>query len=172
MNLDDTPAETARFPTSRRTALRTGALTVAGVVLALSGSGPAAGGGAGSAAADGPGAGAGDTRPEGATSRARMYAGDFYQGARFRVVSDPLAYRPETPVQEGEAFLADLYWNDHETRIVRYANTGERVLFFPALDAGVETGDRYRTGRIRSTRELAEGIVTVGFGPADDGTDR
>lgn len=127
--------------------MRTGALTVSGITLGLSGLGSETG----------------DARQDDAASSARMYASDFYPEARFRVVSDPLRYEPETPVQEGEAFIGTLYWSDHETRIVRYANTDERVLFFPPLDAEVGTGERYRTGRIRSTEELARGIVTVGF---------
>lgn len=99
--------------------------------------------------------------------RARTYANDFYPGARFRVVSDDVGYEPRVSVQEGESFLADLYWSDYETRIVRYANTEERVLFFPHVDAPVERGATYRSGRIRSAEELADGVVAVGFGPVD-----
>ena len=109
------------------------------------------------------------TAQDDAVTEARIYADDYHRNARFRVVSKPLDYVPEVQVQEGEAFLADLYWRGYETRIARYGNTRERVLFFPPTDAGVEQGRAYRTGEIRSTAELAEGIVTIGFRPADGG---
>lgn len=105
----------------------------------------------------------GSTTQQSGFRRARMYASDFYSGARFRVVSADFEYEPRVSVQEGESFLADLYWNDYETRIVRYANTEERVLFFPRSDAAVERGTTYRTGQIRSTEELADGVVAIGF---------
>lgn len=104
--------------------------------------------------------------------RARIYADDFYREARFQVVSDDLDYEPAVSLQEGEAFIEELYWNGYETRIIEYGNTRERVLFFPAEAAGVERGRPYRTGRIRSTEELAEGIVGVRFEPVGDGVGR
>lgn len=110
------------------------------------------------------GAGSATAQDAGET-RARIYASDYYPDARFRVVSKPLDYEPDVPVQEGEAFLEDLYWRGYETRIARYENTRERVLFFPPAAAAVERGRTYRTGEIRSTEELAGGIVTVGFRP-------
>ena len=122
--------------------------------------------------------GATDRRGNGTTQnseyRARIYASDLRPGALFRVVSGPIDYKPEVPVQEGEAFLEGLYWNDYGTRIIRYQNTGERVLFFPALDAPIDRGAPYRMGNVRSTDQLAEGIVGVGFGPvaSRDGTGR
>lgn len=101
--------------------------------------------------------------------RARIYRTDFYPGARFRVVSDTLDYRPNVQTPAGESFIADLYWNGYDTRIVRYGNTGERVLFFPPHEADVDRGDAYRFGQVRSTDELASGIVAVGVGQASDG---
>lgn len=101
--------------------------------------------------------------------RARMYVHDFYPGARFRVVSDALEYKPAVEVQEGEAFLEAQYWSDYGTRIVRYENTGERVLFFPPLNAGVEKGDVYHLGEIRSTETLAEGVLAVGIDRVETG---
>lgn len=95
--------------------------------------------------------------------RAKLYGNNVYPEARFRVVSDDLDYKPDVEVQEGEAFLGALYWNGYGTRIIRYANTGERVLFFPATT--VEKGRAYQISRIRSTNELPEQIVTVTFRP-------
>lgn len=129
---------------SRRAALQTGALTAAALALRL------------------PTVGA-TTATQEDEQLARVYAHDFYPGAEFQVVSDAIDYKPETPVQEGEAFLADLYWSDYETRIVRYENTNERVLFFAPESADVERGQTYQTGEIQSTHELADGVVGVTF---------
>ncbi|MGQ3414196.1 hypothetical protein [Natrinema versiforme] len=95
--------------------------------------------------------------------RARLYGSDWHPDARFRVVSRPLEYKPSVSVQEGESFLADLYWSGYETRVIRYENTRERVLFFPPAEADVDRNATYRTGAIRSTDELAEGVVTIEF---------
>lgn len=92
-----------------------------------------------------------------------MYGSDWHPNARFRVVSQSLEYKPAVSVQEGESFLADLYWSGYETRVIRYENARERVLFFPPAEADVDRDTTYRTGAIRSTDELAEGIVTVAF---------
>lgn len=130
-----------------------------------------AGGGAVALAAGGlldlSGTGRADQSDDATDRTARMYASDFYPDARFRVVSDSLDYRPETEMQAGEAFIAGLYWNDYDTRILAYENTGERALFFPPVDPGVERGAAYRTGEIRSTDEIPEGLVTVGFEPVE-----
>lgn len=150
MRQETTRTGTTRGLASRRSVLRTGALTVGGGLVGLLGTG------------------ASEDAEQGETeTTARMYASDFYPDARFRVVSESLRYKPETPVQEGEAFLSDLYWNGYGTRIVAYSNTDERVLFFPPVDAEVRFGNAYRTGDIRSTDELPEGIVTMGFRPVD-----
>lgn len=101
--------------------------------------------------------------------RARIYETDFRSGARFWVVSKPLDYKPHVPVQEGEAFLEDLYWNGYDTRIIHYEGTNRRVLFFPALDVPIERDAPYRMGRVRSADQLADGIVSVGFGPVENG---
>ena len=129
---------------SRRAAVQTGALTAAALAFGLPGVE-----GAPAAQQD--------------ETLARVYAHDFYPSARFEIVSEPLPYKPETPVQEGEAFLADFYWNGYETRVVRYENTNERVLLFVPESAGVERGQTHRMGEIRSTDELADGVVGVTF---------
>lgn len=129
---------------SRRAAVQAGALTAAALAFGLPGV-------------------EGVPTAQQDESLARVYAHDFYPSATFRVVSGPLDYTPETPVQEGEAFLADLYWNGYETRIVRYENTNERVLFFAPESAGVERGQIHRMGEIQSTDELADGVVGVTF---------
>ena len=129
---------------SRRAAVQAGALTAAALALGLPGV-----------------EGASATQQD--ESLARVYAHDFYPGAQFRVVSEPLPYKPETPVQEGEAFLAEFYWDSYETRVVRYENTNERVLFFVPESADIERGQTHQTGEIRSTDELADGVVGVTF---------
>ncbi|ELY97921.1 hypothetical protein [Natrialba asiatica] len=95
--------------------------------------------------------------------QARLYGNDFYPAARFRVVSSSLEYKPAVSVQEGETFLGDLYWSDYDTRLIRYENTQERVLFFPPFEADLDQETTYRTDRIQSTDELADGIVRIGF---------
>jgi hypothetical protein len=139
---------------TRRAALRTAALAAGGTVLGLLGADGAAGAPGGDAA----------------SFTARLYANDFHPNARVRVVSKPLEYVPTTEVQSGEAFISDMYWRGYETRVLRYANTGERVLFFPPTDAPVREGRAYRTGRIRSTEELDPGIVAVGLESVSDGS--
>ncbi|WP_232686897.1 hypothetical protein [Halobacterium zhouii] len=129
---------------SRRAAVQAGALTAAALAFGL------------------PGVRGASTEQE-ADALARIYASDFHPDARFEVVSNPLDYTPETPIQEGEAFLVDRYWRGYETRVIRYGNTNERVLFFVPESADVEPGQTYETGEIRSTDELAEGIVGVTF---------
>lgn len=141
MSPDD---DTAVASLSRRAAVQSAALTAAALALGLPGV-------------------EGRTASQDDESLARIYAHDFYPGAEFEVVSEPLPYRPETPVQEGEAFLADLYWNGYETYVVRYENTNERVLFFVPESADVERGQTYQTGEIQSTHELADGVVGVSF---------
>lgn len=105
--------------------------------------------------------------PPSAPYRARVFTSHVRPDARFTVVSDRLEYEPTVRVQEGEGFLAGLYWNDYGTRIVRYGTAGPFVPFFPHLDAPVVRGETYRMGAIRSTEELADDVVTVGFGPTD-----
>ena len=129
---------------SRRAAVQAGALTAAALAFGL------------------PGVEGAPVAQQDA-SLARVYTHDFYPDAAFQVVSEPLPYRPETPVQEGEAFLADFYWDSYETRIVRYENTNERVLFFAPESASVERGQTYQMGTIQSTDELADGVVGVTF---------
>ena len=158
MERDTHATDESNGPT-RRSVLETGALAAVGATLGLA---TRAGGTRRSQSDDG-------TVERGSRYAARIYASDFYPDARFRVVSGPLDYKPNVEVQEGEAFLEGLYWNDFGTRIIRYENTGERVLFFPALDAPIERGARYRTGRVRSADQLAEDVVSVGFGPVGNG---
>ena len=98
---------------------------------------------------------------------ARMFLDDVRPGARFVVVSEPLDYHPRREYQPGEAFLSDLYWNDFETRVVRYVNTGERVLFFPAKDAAVREGRRYALAGVTETDLRIAGLVRVRFRPVD-----
>ncbi|ELY87930.1 hypothetical protein C484_15994 [Natrialba taiwanensis DSM 12281] len=102
--------------------------------------------------------------------QARLYGNDFYPAARFRVVSSSLEYKPAVSVQEGETFLGDLYWSDYDTRLIRYENTQERVLFFPPFEADLDQETTYRTDRIQSTDELADGIVRIGFHRASSST--
>lgn len=96
---------------------------------------------------------------------ARIYIFDYYPNATFQMVSKPLAYKPKVHVQEGEAFLAEMYWSKYETRLIRYANTNKRVLFFPQIRTKVKMGDRYQTIKVRTTKELAEGIIGIEYEP-------
>ncbi len=96
---------------------------------------------------------------------ARLYAPDYFPDAIFTIESDPLAYKPTVKVQEGESFLEELYWRNYTTRVIRYANTGERVLFFPHKNARISKKNQYRLGKIQSTKELAKGIITTIYRP-------
>ncbi|MFH5801092.1 hypothetical protein [Haladaptatus sp. CMAA 1911] len=95
--------------------------------------------------------------------RARIYVFDYYPDATFQVASKPLAYKPTVRVQEGESFLSEMYWSKYETRIIRYENTNERVLCFPRKGDMIEAGKRYQMMRMKKTKELAKGIVSIEF---------
>lgn len=96
---------------------------------------------------------------------ARIYVFDYYPDATFRVVSKPLAYKPTVRVQEGESFLAEMYWSKYETRVIRYENTNKQVLCFPRKEEVVKAGNRYQMMRMRKTKELAKGIISIEFEP-------
>lgn len=90
-----------------------------------------------------------------------MQVSDAYPGARFRLVSEPLAYKPTIPVQEGEGFLSGMYWRGYETRVLEYENTNERTLCYLPQDATVDRDTTFQIAGIRSTAELDRTIVTV-----------
>lgn len=96
---------------------------------------------------------------------ARIHLNDFRPGARFRVVSGPLDYTPRFEIQEGEGFLVDQYWAGFGTRVLRYANTNGRVLFFPREDATVRRNRTYAFGDVRDADQLAPGVVAVRVNP-------
>ncbi len=97
--------------------------------------------------------------------RARIYVFDYYPDATFRVASKPLAYKPAVQVQEGESFLSEMYWSKYETRVIRYENTNKQVLFFPRKGGVVDTGDKCQMNRMKKTKELAKGIISIEFKP-------
>ena len=96
--------------------------------------------------------------------RARIYVLDYYPDATFQVASEPLAYKPTVQVQEGESFLAEMYWSKYETRVIRYENTNKQVLFFPRRGV-VKTGEKCQMKRMKETKELAKGIINIEFKP-------
>lgn len=140
----DADARPAATSASRRSVLRR-ALAAAGLLV----------GGAGDAAAGT------DDEPT-----ARIYLRDLSPGARFDVVSGPLDYEPRIDVQAGESFLVDLYWAGYETRVVRYANTRERVLCFPEQGVVAE-GQRYRFDDDYADTRLTTDLVEVGVERVD-----
>lgn len=139
---------------SRRTVLKRGALTATAVGLG----GAAVGGAAGQ-----------DESPQ--SMRALMYLDQVYPLSRFQVVSPSLEWTPEfenlpegvqTPVGE-----------NYDTRIAKYRNTDERVLFFPRSDAEIDRSVTYGLTNIRGFKtgdpeETLGRIVQVRFSPAED----
>jgi hypothetical protein len=95
--------------------------------------------------------------------RARIYVFDYYPDATFQVASEPLAYKPTVQVQEGESFLAEMYWSKYETRVIRYENTNKQVLFFPRVGRVVKTGKKYQMLRMKKTKELVKGMISIKF---------
>lgn len=92
---------------------------------------------------------------------ARVYPSSYYPGARFRVVSDPIDFEPHVDTQSGERFIADLFWNGYETRVLRYDNTGEYALVFPPADADISIGTAYVMGSVRKTIDRAGGLLAA-----------
>ena len=134
---------------SRRTILRR---TLAGGLALGAGTGRALGADSNAARAQGD-----QTRQ----FQALIFAGSFHPGARFEVTSDVLNYTPVVP--EGAAAFGD-----YNSRVIKYTNTNERALFFPANDAEVQRGDVYEfSGSIQPVNpELSDQVWQVTFGPA------
>lgn len=139
---------------SRRTVLKRGALTASALGLGSA----AAGGAAGQ-----------DESPQ--SMRALMYLDQVYPLSRFQVVSPSLEWTPEfenlpegvqTPVGES-----------YDTRILKYRNTDERVLFFPRSDAEIDRSVTYGLTNVRGfntgdPEETLGHVVQVRFSPAED----
>ncbi|WP_224332386.1 hypothetical protein [Haloprofundus halobius] len=117
---DESENTTDERESTRRTVLKTGALSAGGLALGLSATGGAA------AQTDG-------NQPR---YKALFQSNNFNPGARLRIVSGVVNY---TPQQTG--FTA---WSDYNTRIATYLNTNERFLVYPADDANIQQGQVYR----------------------------
>lgn len=130
--------------------MKKGALASGGLALGVTGIGSAA-------AQDGDGVN------YDAEYKALMYNWDFRPRARFRVVSDVLRYNPrEEGVTEGS------YWSEYNTRLIKYENTNEQVLFFPAHDAEVQKGQLYSLGRefsLFADDVDDSGVMSASFSP-------
>ena len=112
--------ETLTGDSSRRSVLKTGALTTAGLALT----------GVGSAAAQD-----GDV-VDGESDKALMFADEFNPNSRFVITSPVIRWNPN--VQE----VRDADWSEYNTRMIRYLNTGQRAQFFMAEDAEVPEFDQ------------------------------
>ena len=94
---------------------------------------------------------------------ALIFAGSFHPGARFEVTSDVLNYTPVVP-QGARTF------GEYNSRVIKYLNTNERALFFPANDAEVRKGAVYELSQsIRPVNQRGTPVWQVTFGPASDG---
>ncbi len=113
--------ETLTGDSSRRSVLKTGALTTAGLTLT----------GVGSAAAQ-----QDDGIVDGESDKALMFADQFNPNSRFVITSPVIEWNPN--VQE----VRDADWSEYNTRMIRYLNTGQRAQFFMAEDAEVPEYDQ------------------------------
>ena len=90
---------------------------------------------------------------------ALVFPGSFHPGARFEVTSDVLNYTPVVP--EGARTFGE-----HNSRVIKYLNTDERALFFPANAAEVRKGGVYEFSRsIRPVNQPSTTVWEVTFGP-------
>ena len=93
---------------------------------------------------------------------ALIFAGSFHPGARFEVTSDVLNYTPVVP-QGARTF------GEHNSRVIKYLNTDERVLFFPANDAEVQKGAVYELSQsLRPVNQRGTPVWQVTFGPVSE----
>ncbi|UPW01906.1 hypothetical protein M0R88_07365 [Halorussus gelatinilyticus] len=93
---------------------------------------------------------------------ALIFAGSFHPGARFEVTSDVLNYTPVVP-QGARTF------GEYNSRVIKYLNTGERVLFFPANDAEVQKGAVYELSQsLRPVNQRGTPVWQVTFGPVSE----
>lgn len=153
---------------SRRSFLKTGALTSGAFALGVAAPGFASSqedpdGDDGTATAtptttpDGDGADGG---------KALMFNNEFRPNARFRVKSPVLERNPDVEgVQEGDI------WSDYNTRVIEYLNTNEEVFFFPADDAEVQQGQVYELNRefsLFADDTADEGVISVSFEPVGE----
>lgn len=164
---------------SRRSLLKKGALATAGAGLVGTADAVAAGeDGAGDDGPDGDGGGSGE---------ALVHVSQARPASRFVVTSPVLDWQPSVPG------IPDDVWAAYDARVVRYLNTGERVLCWQAseatlppydlqaghvVDAGDATGDgrprpavfRFdaEPSRFRDAAYLAVEFVRVAGPAADD----
>ncbi|MFC4552160.1 MULTISPECIES: twin-arginine translocation signal domain-containing protein [Halorussus] len=103
--------------------------------------------------------------------RALMYLDQVYSLARFQVVSPSLDWTPEfgslpenvpRPINE-----------NYQTRVIKYQNTNERVLFFPRADAEIDESVTYALTNVRGfaaddPNERINRVVQVRFSPASE----
>ncbi|MFC4551957.1 MULTISPECIES: twin-arginine translocation signal domain-containing protein [Halorussus] len=90
---------------------------------------------------------------------ALVFPGSFHPGARFEVTSDVLNYTPVVP--EGARTFGE-----HNSRVIKYLNTDERALFFPANAAEVRKGGVYEFSQsIRPVNQPSTPVWEVTFGP-------
>ncbi|UPV75823.1 hypothetical protein M0R89_07115 [Halorussus limi] len=93
---------------------------------------------------------------------ALIFAGSFHPGARFEVTSDVLNYTPVVP--EGARTFGD-----YNSRVIKYLNTDERVLFFPSNDAEVRKGAVYEMSEsLEPVNQRNAPVWRVTFGPVSD----
>lgn len=175
MTDDETILDRLTGESTRRSVLKSGALATAGAGLAgaTSGSGVAQEG-------DGEGDGVvGDQN----WRKGIMAVTQFQPTARFIITSPVIEWSPN--VEE----IQDNLWSEYNTRVVRYLNSNEQVLFWQAQDAQVPEfnqqagyvvdaeGDTFQEGRpqpeifrmrAESSPLGASGYVTVNFAPVGE----
>lgn len=153
-NMNDNATQSPIDSVSRRTVLKRSA-AAAGAL------------GVGSAAVGG--AAGQDDSPAG--MRAMMYLDQVYPLARFQVISPSLDWTP--PFESLPDGVQRPVGENYDTRLIRYQNTNERVLFFPRTDVQIDRSETYALTNARGfadddTDEQIENVVQVRFSPASE----
>ncbi|WP_276300863.1 twin-arginine translocation signal domain-containing protein [Halorussus lipolyticus] len=98
--------------------------------------------------------------------KALMFNDEFRPGAQFRVVSPVIEQQPDVSgVNQGDI------WSNYNTRAIRFLNTNEQVMLFPAHDAEVQQGQVYELEKnfsLFADDTNDQGIVSVSFEPVGE----